>query len=131
MAGRIGRPSWRARRGQDGRERMGGPPGGLGGVGRHSWWNGRGGEGWEASGGPLGGMERIGKYFQRARRSRESLLKGRAVLEGPPRGSGGVRRPIRMARWFGSPLNRAGRSRDSHTGAGRGCEALQEGLEGS
>ena len=35
-----------------------------------------------------------------------------------------------MAWWFGSPPNRAERRWESHMGAGRGCEAHQEGWKG-
>ena len=90
----------------------GGPPAETGGVGM----DGRGHEvppeGREGSGVPPGVPGWVGR----------ALSHGRAVLRGPP---------IWMARGFGSPPIMARRRRQSLMEAGRGCEALPEGWEGS
>ena len=74
-------------------------------------------------GGPSGGLRGVERLSRRAGRGLEALPVGRE-------GWGGVGRPIRMARWFGSPLNRARRRRESHTGSGRGREAHPDGRKG-
>ena len=101
----------------------------AGGVGRPSQraWTGREAleKGQEGSGVPSGDPGDVG----RSGNGWESFPEGWAVSGCPPRGSGGVGRPIRWP-GFGSSSNRARSSWESHTGAVRGCEAFPEDWEG-
>ena len=118
--GELGNLSQRDGRGRkafpEGRERLGGPPGGPRGVRRPSE---RAGRGWEAL--PKihegsGGLGEVGSLSWRVERGFESLPEEREGLRGPSRGMGGVRRSFGRAEWgregrvgSGGPPGRPGR----------------------
>ena len=86
--------SERAQRVQEGLERLEVHFGEQGGVGSPYRKARRGQEGWERSGGPLGRADRDWESLLGIGRGRNSLPEGRDGLEGLPSGPGGAVRPF-------------------------------------